>query len=110
MVSQLLQPSCDVLVCLVLADIVHEQCSYRSSIVGRCNSTISFLTSSIPDLCFDGLRIYLDGSSRELYADGGLGIEVELISCESTQEVGFTNTGVSDQDNCGGGMSVRIAV
>jgi hypothetical protein len=33
----------------------------------------------------------LDGPGRELDADCGLGIEVELVACESAQEVGFTN-------------------
>lgn len=100
MIPQLLQPSCDILVRLVLADIVDQQSSHGSPIVGRCNSTISLLTGSIPNLCLDGLRIYLDRPSRELYTDGRLGIEVELISCESTQQIGFTNTRVSDQNDC----------
>jgi hypothetical protein len=99
MVPQLLQPSCYILVSLVLANIVHQQGSYCSSVVGRCNGSISLLSSSIPDLCLDCLCVYLDGSGRELHTDSRFGIEVELIAGETTQEVRFTNTRVSDQNH-----------
>ena len=97
MVSQFLQPSCDVFVCLVLADIVDKQSPHGTSVVGGCDGAISLLPSSIPNLRLDRLRIYLDRPSSELYTNGGLGVEVELIACESTQKVGFTNARVSDQ-------------
>jgi hypothetical protein len=96
-VPQLLQPPCHILVRLVFADIVDEQSSHRSSVVGRCDGSISLLSGSIPDLRLDRLRIYLDRSGCELYTDGRLRVEVELIAGETTQEIGFTNTGVSDQ-------------
>jgi hypothetical protein len=96
-IPQLLQPPRHILVCLVLADIVDEQSSHCSSVVGRCDGSISLLSGSIPDLRLDRLRIYLDRSGCELYTDGRLRVEVELIAGETTQEIGFTNTGVSDQ-------------
>lgn len=99
MVPQLLQPPRNILVGLVLANIVNQQSSHCSSIVGRCDGSVSLLSRGIPDLCLDRLCIYLDGSSCELYTDGGLGIEIKLIAGEPTQEVGFTNTRVSDQDH-----------
>lgn len=98
-VAQLLQPSCDVLIRLVLADIVNEEGAYSAAVVGRGNGTVSFLTSSIPDLCLDSLGVDLDGARGEFDADGGLGIEVELVASESAEKVGFTNTGVSDQND-----------
>lgn len=73
-ISQLLQPSCYVLVCLVFADIVNEQSSDGTSVVCRCDGTVSLLPSSIPDLCLNGLRIYLNRPGCELDADGGLGV------------------------------------
>lgn len=100
MVPQLLQPSCDVLVGLVFADIVDKQSSDRTSIVGRCDGSISLLPSGIPNLGFNRLCVYLDGPGRKFYTDGGLGIEVEFVTRESTQQVGFTNARVSDQDDC----------
>jgi hypothetical protein len=96
-IPQLFQPSCHILVRLVFADIVDEQSSHRPSVVGRCDGSISLLSGSIPDLRLDRLRIYLDRSGCELYTDGRLRVEVELIAGETAQEIGFTNTGVSDQ-------------
>lgn len=69
-VSQLLQPSSDVFVGLVLADIVHEESADSTSVVCRCDSTVSLLACSVPNLCLDGLRINLNRSGRELYTDG----------------------------------------
>jgi hypothetical protein len=91
MVAQLLQPPCDVLVCLVLADIVDKQRSYGASVVGRGNGAVSLLACGIPDLSFDGLRVDLDRPRSEFDADCRLGIEVELVAGESAQQVGFTD-------------------
>jgi hypothetical protein len=101
-VAQLLQPPCDVLVCLVLANIVDKQRSDSASIVCRGDGAVSFLSSSVPNLSFDGLGVDLDGPSSKLDTDCRLGIEVELVAGESAQEVGFTNAGVSDEDDCRG--------
>jgi hypothetical protein len=66
MVAQLLQPPCDVLVCLVLADIVDKQRSYGASVVGRGNGAVSLLACGIPDLSFDGLRVDLESRLNSL--------------------------------------------
>ena len=58
------------------------------------------MACSIPDLSLDGLGINLNGSSRKFDADGGLGIQVELVTSESTQKVGLADSRVSDQDDC----------
>ena len=69
MVSQLLQPSRDVLVGLVFADIIDEQSADSTSVVCGCDGSIPLLAGGIPDLCLDGLRVYLDRPGRELHAD-----------------------------------------
>jgi len=92
MVAQLLQPSCYVLICLVLADVVDKQRSYSATVVCRGDSTVSLLARSVPDLRLDCLSINLDRSGSELDTDGRLGVEVELVACESTQQIGFTDT------------------
>jgi hypothetical protein len=101
MVAQLLQPSCDVLVCLVLADVVDEQRSYSAAVVGRSDGAVSLLAGSVPDLSLDGLSVNLDRPGCEFDADCRLGVKVELVAGESTQQVGFTNARVSDEDDCG---------
>lgn len=99
MVPQLLKPSGNVLVGLVFANVVDQQSSNGASVVCGSDGTVSLLASSIPNLCFDRLRIYLDRPSSELYTNRRLRVQVELVPRESTQQVGFTNTRVSDQDN-----------
>ena len=91
MVSELLQPAVDVLVSLVLADIVNEEGTDGATVVGRSDRTVALLTSGIPDLCLDGLGVDLDRASSKLHTDGGLGVQVELVPSESTQQVGFTD-------------------
>jgi hypothetical protein len=59
-VAQFLQPSCDVLVCLVLADVVDEQRSHSASVVGRGDGAVSLLPCGIPNLGFDRLGVDLD--------------------------------------------------
>ena len=62
MVSELLQPPCDVGVCLMFRDVIDEECSDRSAIVCRGNGAITFLT---------GWRAGdpLDGSSKGVTED-----------------------------------------
>lgn len=83
MVSQLFQPSLHILVGLVLADIVHEQCSHSTSIVRRRDSTVAFLPCRIPNLGLDGLGINLNRSGRKLDANRRFAIQVEFIAGES---------------------------
>lgn len=98
-VSQLFQPSRDVLICLVFADVVHEQRTDCTTVVGRSDGAVALLARGIPDLGFDGLGIHLDRSSSEFYANSRLGIEVEFVPSESTEKVGFTDAGVSNEDH-----------
>lgn len=100
MISQLLQPSCDVLVGLVLADVVYEQRTDSAPVVGRGDGAVSLLTSSIPNLRLDGLGIDLDGPRSEFNTDRRLGVQVELVSGESTKQIGLSDARVSNQDHC----------
>lgn len=73
-VPQLLEPSRDILVCLVLADIVDEEGTDRASVVGGRDRTVSFLTGGVPNLRLDGLGFDLDGPRGELDTNGRLGV------------------------------------
>lgn len=74
MVPQLLQPPRNVLVGLVLADVIDQQRSNSTSVVCRCDGSVSLLSCGIPNLSLDCLRIDLDGPGRKLDTNGGLGI------------------------------------
>jgi len=92
MVAQLLQPPRDVLVCLVLADVVDKQSADSATVVCGGDGAVPLLACGIPDLGFDSLCVDLDGAGSEFDADGRLGVKVELVARESTQQVGFTDT------------------
>lgn len=102
MVPQLLQPPSDVLVRLVLADVVDEQRTDGASVVCGGDGAVALLTSSVPNLGLDRLGINLDGARGEFDTDGRLGVKVELVARETAQKVGFTNAGISYEDNCEG--------
>lgn len=76
----------------MFADIVNEESANSTTVVSRSNSPVAFLTSGIPNLCLDGFGVDLDGSGCKLYSDGGLAIKVELVSGESAQKIGFSDT------------------
>lgn len=99
MVAELFQPPGHILICLVFADIVHQQSADSSPIVGGGDGAVPLLAGSIPDLCLDGFGVHLDGPCGELYADGGLGVEVELIASKTAQQVGLADARISDQDD-----------
>ena len=96
-VSELFQPPRHVLEGLVLADIVDEQGSDGAAVVGGGDGSIALLAGGVPDLRLDGLRVDLDAAGGELDADGGLGVEVELVARESREKVGLADARVSDQ-------------
>jgi hypothetical protein len=84
----------------MLADIVDEKSTNGTSIVSGSNGAVSLLSSGIPNLGLDRLGVDLNGSSGELDTDGRLGVQVELVTGESTEKVGLSDSRVSDQDDC----------
>lgn len=100
MVSQLFQPPRDVVVRLMLANVVNKQRADCTSVVSRCDGPVALLTRGIPDLRLDSLGIDLNGSSRKLYTDSRLAIEIEFIAGKSAQKIGLADARVSDQNDC----------
>lgn len=82
MITEFFQPSRDIVISLMLADIVDKKSSHSTSIIGGCNGSIAFLPGCVPNLCFDRLGVHLDGSGCEFDADGRFGIEVEFVAGE----------------------------
>jgi len=99
MITELFQPAGDILVSLVLGDVVDKEGTDSATVVCAGDSAVALLAGGIPDLGLDGLVVDLDAAGGELDADGGLAVEVEFVSGETREKVGFTNTGVSNEDH-----------
>lgn len=92
----------------MLADVIYEEGADCATVVCRGDGAIALLAGSIPDLCLDRFGINLDRSGGELDTNSRLGVQVEFVSGESTQQVGFSDARVSNQHHYSGGMvSVR---
>lgn len=79
----------------MLADIVHEQGANSTPIVCGCDGAVALLTSSVPDLGFDGFIVDLDAARGELHSDSGLAIKIELVARETREQVRFSDAAVS---------------
>ena len=99
MVAELFQPAGDVLVGLVLGDVVDKESANGTTVVCAGDCAVALLAGGIPDLSLDGLVVDLDAAGGELDADSGLAVEVGFVAGETREKVGFTNTGVSNEDN-----------
>lgn len=100
MIPHFLQPARHILICLQLANIVHQQRAHGTAVVRRRDGPVTLLTRRIPDLSLDGLRVDLDRSRGKLDADSRLAVQVELIAGEAAEKVRFADARVADEDNC----------
>lgn len=73
------------------SDIIDKQCTNSSSVVCTCDCTISFLAGSIPNLGLDDLVIDMNATRSEFDADGGFGLEAELVSREPGKQIGLAD-------------------
>jgi hypothetical protein len=109
MVAELFQPAGDVLVGLMLGDIVDKEGTDSTTVVCAGDCAVALLAGGIPDLGLDGLVVDLDAAGGELDTDGGLAVEVEFVAGETREKVGFTNTGVSNEDHLEEELSMAVS-
>lgn len=57
------------------------------------------LHTCIPYLSLDRLIVYLDTTCCELNTNSTFGFEIEFITSETSQKVGFANAGITNQNN-----------
>jgi len=95
--AELREPSLDVFEGGVLGNVIDEERADGTAIICARDRSVSLLTSRIPDLGLDGLAVGLDAAGGELDADGGLGLEVELVAREPREEVALADAAVADQ-------------
>jgi len=58
-----------------------------------------FLTSGIPNLRLYNLIINMNTPCSEFNTNGGFWFQTEFVFCETWQEIGFTDAGVTDENN-----------
>ena len=58
---------------------------------------VPFLAGGVPDLGLDDLVVDVDAAGGELDADGGLGLEAELVAREAREQVRLADAGVPDE-------------
>lgn len=66
---------------------------------GKGKKIKPFLACGVPDLGLDDFGIDVQGAGGELDANGGLGLQVELVLGEAREEVGLAHAGVADEDH-----------
>jgi hypothetical protein len=63
----------------------------------RVENGLPLLSGGVPNLGLDDLAVDLEGAGGELDADGGLGLEAELVLGEAGEEVRLADAGVADE-------------
>jgi len=91
------KPATYILECCTSRDVVDYERSDGSSIVSGSHGTEPFLACCVPDLCLHFFALDLHALRLKLYADGGFGIVVELVSRVSGEQIGLPHRGVADQ-------------
>jgi hypothetical protein len=84
---------------LAVSDVVGHDDAVRPLVVGRRDRLESLLARGVPDLKLDGLAVNLDGADLEVHADGWHEVICEDIVCESEQERGLADSGVTDEQH-----------
>ena len=96
---ELIEPSADTIESGTAANIVNDESTDGAAVIGRGDGAKPFLAGSIPNLSLNLFAINIHNLSLEFNADGGLGMEIELVSSITRQQIGFTNRRVSDDDD-----------
>lgn len=76
----------DIIKALLVTDIIDEQYTHGTSIIGSGDGLESFLASSIPNLQLDPLVIEINGSDLEINTNGGNKRRSELVFTESQKK------------------------
>uniref|UniRef100_J3N277 Uncharacterized protein n=1 Tax=Oryza brachyantha TaxID=4533 RepID=J3N277_ORYBR len=58
---------------------------------------LPLLAGGVPDLGLDGLVVDDEGAGLELDADGGLGVDAELVAGEAREDLGLADGRVADE-------------
>jgi hypothetical protein len=96
---ELIEPATDVFESGATSDIVDDEGSNGATVISRCNGAEAFLTGGIPNLSFDLFAVDEHALSLKLDADSGFGIGIELVTGVASEEIGFADGGITDDNN-----------
>lgn len=97
-VAGLLQPVAHMLERMPAGDVVHQQCAYRSPIVGPGDGPEILLPRRVPDLQLHILVPHEDLLGPELHPDGHIMVFTRFVLNELEDDAGFAHPRVPDQD------------
>lgn len=98
MLLDLLQPTAQVLECLITRDVVSEENAMSAAIKYPSYRLERLLTSGVPDLELDDFVVYLETIRAEFDSNCDLMLFLELIVHDTFHEAGFANTCITDDD------------
>ena len=83
---------------LWLREVIDNDSSNGSSIVGIGNGSESLLSSCVPNLIFDGFVFEMNGLGGELDPNGGFRIHGKGVLNKAGEEISLSNARVSNHD------------
>lgn len=93
---ELVEPAADAVEGGAAGDVVDDEGADGSAVVGGGDGAEALLAGCVPDLGLHLLALDFDDLSLELDADGGLGVEVELVTGEPGEKVRLADGRVPD--------------
>ena len=90
--SDFLQPSCQVVECLLAGDVIHKQGPCCTSVVAPSDGLERLLACSVPNLQLDVLVVNLDGPGTKLYANGEVVLLPKPLVRELQKKAGLADT------------------
>ena len=93
---EFLEPAADVVEGGAAGDVVDEEGAEGAAVVGGGDGAEALLAGGVPDLGLDVLAVDVHALRLELDADGGLGVEIELVAGVAGQQVALPHRAVPD--------------
>ncbi len=92
---------------LAVGDVIGHDDAVCALVIAAGDRLEALLAGGVPNLQLDGLAVNLDGADLEVDSDGGHEVVSEDIVCESEQQGGFTDAGVTDEEHLEQVVAIR---
>jgi hypothetical protein len=91
-----LQPSADVIECIVICQIEDHESTGGSAIITASDGSEDLLSGGVPELELDSVFLSFDNFGHEFDPESGLSVGIENVLDVPQEKTGFANTGVAD--------------